>query len=85
MTAKKKPTTQDLVGKILRVNTYSVTHAITVPSKPSKPTTTMAGSPSDDLFKRGVYKTGDGDVIQPPRPGSDAHLAFKSLGLGDPK
>ena len=85
MTAKKTPTTKDRIAKVLRVNTYSVTHAITVPSKFSKPVPALAGSPMNDLFNRGIYKTGDGDIIQPPRPGSMDHLAFKSLGLGDPE
>jgi len=78
MTAKKKPTTQERIGKVLRVNTYSVTHAITPVKIPKIPA--IAGTAINDLFARGIYCVGDGDTIQPPRPGSMDHLAFKSLG-----
>jgi hypothetical protein len=81
MTAKKKPTTQERIGKVLRVNTYSVTHAITPIKTPKMPKIpALAGSTVNDLFTRGIYRVGDGDTIQPPRPGSLDHLNFKSLG-----
>jgi hypothetical protein len=37
--------------------------------------------PNDNMFLRGVYRTGDGDYIQPLRPGSQDHKKWKSKGL----
>lgn len=39
MTAKKSPTTKERIAKVLRVNTYSLTHVI-VPHKPVPPIAT---------------------------------------------
>lgn len=78
MTTKKILTNKERIGRVLRVNTYSVTHAITPVKVPKIPA--LAGPASNDLFIRSVYKVGDGDTIQPPRPGSLDHLAFKSKG-----
>lgn len=41
----------------------------------------VAVPPSDNVHKRGTYKTGDGDIKQPVRPGSMDHLKCKSRGL----
>ena len=76
MTAKKNPTTKERIGKIMRVNTYSVTHAIT----PHKPVPALAAPPTNDLFERGVYVPGDGERMQSTRPGADDHLQYKSKG-----
>jgi hypothetical protein len=91
MTTKKIQTSKDRAAKVLRVNTYSVTHAITPSKTPKarKPVAVLrdsriapsAGVKFDDLFKRGIYKTGDGETVQPPRPGSLDHLQFKSRGF----
>lgn len=35
----------------------------------------------DDVFKRPVYKVGDGDYKYPQRPGSDAAFKLPSRGL----
>lgn len=37
--------------------------------------------PETDLFRRPVYKIGDGDVIPAPRPGSQDFLKYPSKGL----
>ena len=76
MTAKKVLTTQQKTQKVLRVNVYSATHAIA----PHKRVPALAAPPSRDLFARSTYSIGDGDVVQPPRPGSLDHLVFKSKG-----
>ena len=41
----------------------------------------VAKKSTDSMFDRGVYRTGDGDVLQPRRPGSMDHLKWKSHGL----
>ena len=79
MTSKKTPTTQERISRVLRVNTYSVTHAITPANKPI-PVPALAAPPADDLFKRSVYVPGDGERMQSTRPGADDHLAYKSKG-----
>ena len=76
MTAKKNPTTKERIAKVLRVNTYSVTHSIA----PHKPVPALASPPTSDLFLRPVYVPGDGERMQSSRPGADAHLAYKSKG-----
>lgn len=79
MTPKKTPTTKERIGKIMRVNTYSVTHAITPTNKPV-PVPALAAPPTNDLFERGVYVPGDGERMQSTRPGADDHLQYKSKG-----
>ncbi len=76
MTAKKTPTTKDRIAKVLRVNTYSVTHVIS----PHKPVPPIATAPVNDLFERSAYVPGDGERMQSTRPGADAHLQYKSKG-----
>jgi hypothetical protein len=41
--------------------------------------TTTAMPPRDDVFKRGTYVLGDGEVRSIPRPGSQDALAVPSL------
>ncbi|CAB4241080.1 hypothetical protein UFOVP56_63 [uncultured Caudovirales phage] len=82
-TPKKNPTTKERIGRILRVNTQSLTHVIMTPLKPttvkpSKPT--VAAPPSHDLFKRPVYVPGDGETMHAKRPGAEDHLKFKTRG-----
>ena len=76
MTAKKNPTTKERIAKVLRVNTYSLTHVIA----PHKPVPPIAASPDNDLFTRSVYVPGDGERMQSARPGADDHLQYKSKG-----
>ena len=85
-TPKKNPTTKERIGRILRVNTQSLTHTITpiyktalpVTYKPSKPS--VATPPSHDLFKRPVYVPGDGETMHAKRPGAEDHLKFRTRG-----
>lgn len=49
--------------------------------KLSKESFEIATSPNDNMFDRGVYKPGQGDVMQPSRSGSQDHLKYKSKGL----
>lgn len=79
MTAKKTQTTEQRIGRILRVNTYSVTHVISPKVKSPKGPEKATG-PSADLFERPIYKTGDGDVIASHRPGAEDHENYKSFG-----
>jgi len=73
----KQPTAQERTKRVLRVNTQSVTHAIT----PKSPFVRgLAEAPSNDLFSRPVYVPGDGERMRSKRPGADDHLAFKSKG-----
>lgn len=37
--------------------------------------------PKDSIHERGTYRTGDGDYVQPVRPGSLDHKKWKSRGL----
>jgi len=37
--------------------------------------------PSNSIHERDTYRTGDGDYIQPPRPGSLDYKKCKSRGL----
>lgn len=37
--------------------------------------------PSESAFDRDVYRPGDGDMMQPARPGSMDHKKYKSKGL----
>jgi hypothetical protein len=37
--------------------------------------------PKDNVHERSTYRTGDGDYIQPLRPGSQDHKKWKSRGL----
>ena len=76
MTAKKTQTTKERIAKVLRVNTYSLTHVI-VPHKPVPP---IATAPHNDLFQRPVYVPGDGERMQPARPGAEDHLKYKTRG-----
>ena len=89
MTKKRdnpKQTVEERTSKVLRVNAYSKTH--TLPSsiekkpvlQPVEPTSAVATSQSNDLFKRSVYKPGDGDRMQVARVGADEHLKIKSRG-----
>ena len=39
--------------------------------------------PSESAFERETYKPGDGDIMQPARPGSMDHKKYKSKGLND--
>lgn len=48
-----------------------------------KPVPALAASPTNDLFARGAYRTGDGDVVRALRPGANDHLQFKSKGISD--
>jgi hypothetical protein len=82
-TPKKNPTTKERIGRILRVNTQSLTHAIMTPLKPttvkpSKPT--VAAPPSHELFKRPVYVPSDGETMHAKRPGAEDRLKFKTRG-----
>jgi hypothetical protein len=36
---------------------------------------------NDNMFERGIYKPGQGEVMQPARVGSEDHLKYKSKGL----
>jgi hypothetical protein len=47
----------------------------------SKKSFAVATSPNDNMFDRGVYKPGEGEVMQPTRIGSQDHLKYKSKGL----
>ena len=37
--------------------------------------------PQNSIHERGIYCTGDGDYVQPLRPGSQDHKRWKSRGL----
>lgn len=39
---------------------------------------TIAASKSDDLFRRPTYRTGDGEIVVVPRPGSLDALGLPS-------
>lgn len=39
--------------------------------------------PGESAYERETYKPGDGDIMQPARPGSMDHKKYKSKGLGD--
>ena len=39
--------------------------------------------PTESAFDRDTYKPGDGDIMQPARPGSMDHKKYKSKGLND--
>ena len=41
----------------------------------------FAQAPSNSMYERGTYKTGDGDFVSPIRPGADDHKQWKSKGL----
>jgi hypothetical protein len=47
----------------------------------SKVSFELAVSSEDNAITRSTYKTGDGDYIQPPRPGSLDYKKCKSRGL----
>jgi hypothetical protein len=47
----------------------------------SKEALMFAAAPSNNMFERGNYRTGDGDYVQPLRPGSEDHKQWKSRGL----
>jgi hypothetical protein len=47
----------------------------------SKEALMFASAPSNNMFERGNYRTGDGDYVQPLRPGSEDHKQWKSRGL----
>jgi len=42
----------------------------------------LATLPNNNMFERGTYVPGDGEVKQQLRPGSQDHLKHKSKGLG---
>ena len=46
----------------------------------SKESFAVAASPNDNMFDRGTYKPGQGEVMQPERVGSQDHLKYKSKG-----
>lgn len=37
--------------------------------------------PKNSMYERDTYRTGDGDYVQPVRPGSQDHKLCKSRGL----
>lgn len=41
---------------------------------------TSVATPPQNLFRRGVYTPGDGEVAQAKRPGAEDHLLFKTRG-----
>jgi hypothetical protein len=47
----------------------------------SKESFAIATLANDNMFERGIYKPGQGEVIQPSRIGSEDHLKYKSKGL----
>ena len=47
----------------------------------SRESLALALVPSNNMFERGTYVPGDGDVKQQFRPGSQDHLKHKSKGL----
>ena len=47
----------------------------------SKEVFAVATVPNNNMFERGTYVPGDGDIKQQFRPGSQDHLKHKSKGL----
>jgi hypothetical protein len=47
----------------------------------SKESLALATLPNNNMFERGTYVPGDGEVVQGYRPGSQDHLNYKSKGL----
>ena len=47
----------------------------------SKEVFAVATVPNNNMFDRGTYVPGDGEVVQGYRPGSQDHLNYKSKGL----
>ncbi len=81
-----KQTIEERTNKVLRVNAYSQTHTLPLSIEkkpvlqPVDSTSAVATTQSNDLFKRSVYKPGDGDRMQVARVGADEHLKIKSRG-----
>jgi hypothetical protein len=89
---KSKLTIAERTRSVLRVNQENPAHAL-APLTDKNPKRYVGGgivinpklpgqalSPSNDLFKRGVYVPGDGERMQSGRPGADDHLKYKSRG-----
>jgi hypothetical protein len=80
--------------KATRVNEYSNNAAYVAPSRgKAKPHLTggvvinpildgQALAPQLNIWDRGTYRLGDGDVVTPLRPGSMAAYALPSRGIG---
>lgn len=81
---KKTLTKDERIERVLRTKQNNPLYLRTLtPVKEYvvKPMSPTALPPSSDLFARGTYRTGDGDVIRALRPGADDHLKFRSKGL----
>lgn len=81
---KKKVLTKDeRIERVLRSGQTDPRKLWAMPITKTKPVPALAAALGSDLFARGNYRTGDGDVVRALRPGANDHLQFKSKGLSD--
>ena len=80
---KKTLTKDERTERVLRSSQIDPRKLWAMPIAKTKPVPALASAPGSDLFARGTYRTGDGDVIRALRPGADDHLKFSSKGLRD--